>query len=89
MNRPLPFAPLYPSRLCWGFLLAVILLLASPAFARSWMIARFDAHYTVADDGAVLVEEEIHPAFQGAFNGIERDIPLEYPGPDGTAYKPI
>ena len=87
MNRPSRFAPLNPSRLCWGFLLAVILLLASPAFARSWMIARFDAHYTVADDGAVLVEEEIHPAFQGTFNGIERDIPLEYPGPDGTAYK--
>ncbi len=95
MNRPLvsalrstlrsTFAD--PSRICWGFLLAVLLLLATPSFARSWKIARFDARYTMADDGAVLVEEEIHPAFEGSFKGIRREIPVEYPGPDGTAYK--
>ncbi len=76
-----------PSRMRWGLLLAALLLLAAPLFARSWKIARFDARYTVADDGTVLVEEEIHPSFEGTFNGILREIPVEYPGPDGTAYK--
>jgi uncharacterized membrane protein len=77
---------LNPSRLRWGFLLAALLMLAAPSFARSWKIARFDARYTVAENGTVLIEEEIHPVYQGVFNGIERSIPVEYPGPDGTAY---
>jgi uncharacterized membrane protein len=77
----------------WGFwlapllFLAMSLLLASPLFARSWTVARFDSRYTVADDGSVLIDEEIHPSFQGTYNGIERYIPVEYPGPDGIAYK--
>ena len=78
---------LNPSLTRWGFLLAALLLLAAPSFARSWKIARFDARYTIAEDGTVLIEEELHPAFQGAYNGILREIPVEYPGPDGTAYK--
>ena len=76
-----------PSRVRWGLLLATLLLLAAPLFARSWKVARFDARYTVGDDGTVLIEEEIHPSFEGTFNGILREIPVEYPGPDGTAYK--
>lgn len=76
-----------PSRMRWGFLLAALLLLAAPSFARSWKITRFDARYTIAEDSTVLIEEEIHPSFEGSFNGITRDIPVEYPGPDGTAYK--
>ena len=76
-----------PSRTRWGLLLVALLLLTAPSFARSWKISRFDARYTVADDGTVLIEEEIHPSFEGSFNGIVRDIPVEYPGPDGTAYK--
>ena len=63
------------------------MLLTAPAFARSWHITHFDARCTVAEDGTVLVEEEIHPLFQGAYNGILRDIPVEYPGPDGTNYR--
>jgi uncharacterized membrane protein YgcG len=77
---------LNPSRLRWGFLLAALLLMALPGFARSWSIARFDARYTIAENGTVLIEEEIHPVYHGVFNGIERSIPVEYPGPDGTAY---
>jgi uncharacterized membrane protein len=87
MNQPLRLTPPNPSRLRWGFLLAALLLLATPGFARSWTIARFDSRYTVADDGAVLITEEIHPSFEGTYNGIVRDIPVEYPGPDGTDYK--
>ena len=86
-TQPLPFAPPNPSRLRWGLWLAALLLLASPLFARSWTVARFDSRYTVADDGSVLIDEEIHPSFQGTYNGIDRYIPVEYPGPDGTAYK--
>ena len=48
-----------------GLLLAALLWLAAPCFARSWSIARFDTRCTVADDGSVLVEEEIHPSFEG------------------------
>jgi uncharacterized membrane protein len=86
MNRTFR-SRLNPSLTRWGFLLATLLLLAAPSFARSWKVARFDARYTISEDGTVLIEEEIHPAFQGAYNGILRDIPIEYPGPDGTAYK--
>jgi uncharacterized membrane protein YgcG len=78
-----------PSRFRWGLLLAIVLLLAAPLFARSWHISRFDARCTVGDDGTLLVEEEIHPVFEGEFHGIVREIPVEYPGPDGTAYKLI
>ncbi|PSH03963.1 MAG: hypothetical protein CXZ00_09095 [Acidobacteria bacterium] len=87
MNRPLRCSFLNPSRSRWGFMLAALLLLAVPSFARSWSISRFDARYTIADDGAVLIEEEIHPSFSGTYNGITRDIPVEYPGPNGTDYK--
>lgn len=87
MNWTQPSTALNPGRLRWGLLLAVLLLVAAPCFARSWKIARFDARYTVADDGTVLIEEEIHASYSGAFNGILRDIPVEYPGPNGTDYK--
>ncbi len=87
MNRTQRSTFLNPGRLRWGCLLAVLLLVAAPSFARSWKISRFDAHYAVADDGTVLVEEEIQPSFEGSFNGILRDIPVEYPGPNGTDYK--
>jgi uncharacterized membrane protein len=71
----------------WGFLLAALLMFAAPTFARNWKISRFDARYTIAEDGTVLVDEEIHPSFEGTYNGILREIPVEYPGPDGTDYK--
>jgi uncharacterized membrane protein YgcG len=89
MTSTLPHAASGPSRFRWGLLLAALLLLATPLFARSWHISRFDVRCTIGDDGAALIEEEIHPVFDGAFNGILREIPVEYPGPDGTAYKLI
>jgi uncharacterized membrane protein YgcG len=87
MNRTLSTTRPNFSPLRWACLLAALLLLGAPCFARSWKIARFDARYAVADDGTVLIEEEIHPVFTGSYNGILREIPVEYPGPDGTAYK--
>lgn len=78
---------LHPSRLGWGFLLAAVLLFTSPLFARTWEIARFDTRCTVSADGSVVIEEEIHPSFHGEYHGIERWIPVEYPGPAGTDYK--
>jgi len=87
MTRSSHLSLFNPSRLRWGLLLSLVLLLASPGFGRSWKIARFDARYTIDRDGALLVDEEIHPSFEGSYNGIVRDIPLEYPGPDGTSYK--
>ena len=69
------------------FLLGTLLLLATPGFARSWKIARFDTTCTIGDDGSALIEEEIHPSFDGTYHGIDRYIPIEYPGPDGTDYK--
>ncbi len=80
-------SPMNPSRLRWGLLILLLALLTAPAFARSWRIAHFDTRCTIAEDGTVLVEEEIHPLFQGTYNGILRDIPVEYPGPDGTTYR--
>jgi uncharacterized membrane protein len=87
MNRSMRCTPFNSRHLRVGLLLAALLWLAAPCFARSWSIARFDARYTMGDDGSVLVEEEIHPSFEGTFNGIDRYIPVEYPGPDGTDYK--
>ena len=77
------------SQLCWGLCLAMLLLLALPAFARSWHVSRFDTRCTIAEDGSVLIDEEIHPVFEGEYHGITRDIPVEYPGPEGTTYRLI
>ncbi|MDR3764948.1 MAG: DUF2207 domain-containing protein [Acidobacteriota bacterium] len=85
--KTLPRVTDNPSRWCWGFLLAAIFLFSSPLFARTWEIAHFNARYTVSEDSSVIVEEEIHPSFHGSYNGIERTLPVEYPGPDGTSYK--
>ena len=83
----MPLTRSKPGLLRWGLLLAALLLFASPLLARDWSIARFDSRYTIGGDGTVLVEEEIHPSFEGAYHGIDRFIPVEYPGPDGTDYK--
>jgi uncharacterized membrane protein len=94
-----PFPPRLrtsPGLLRWGLLLAALLLLVSPMFAGfdpsqgpsgSWHIAHFDCRYTIGKDGTVLIDEEIHPSFQGTYHGIDRFIPVEYPGADGTSYK--
>jgi len=69
--------------------LALVVLCAAltiPAFARDWHIARFDTQMAVAQDGVSTVTERIDVVFEGAFHGIYRDIPVEYPGPHGSNY---
>ncbi len=69
--------------------LALIVLgvvLAVPASAREWHIARFDTQMSVAQDGRSAVTERLDVVFDGSFRGIYRDIPVEYPGPHGSNY---
>ena len=41
---------------------------------------------SVARDGTAVVTERLQVAFFGSYNGIYRDIPIEYPGPHGSNY---
>lgn len=66
---------------------ALLLLIASlPVWARSYHVARFHSDIRVDENGSARVMEEITFAFQGQFQGIYRNIPIEYPGPGGTNY---
>jgi hypothetical protein len=68
-------------------LLATILALATPLFAKSWRISDFQDTITVNPDGSSLIKETITLKFVGEWHGIHRTIPIEYPGPDGTNYR--
>lgn len=70
-----------------ALLLGLLCLTPLWAQARAWQIARFDTRITLGDNGTARVDEEIHPRFDGTFHGIVRTLPLDYPGPDGTAFQ--
>ena len=57
-----------------------------PADARSFVLSRFDVELHVLPGGALLVTETVSPRFEGAGNGIERLIPIEYRTPQGFNY---
>ncbi|MBK7487874.1 MAG: DUF2207 domain-containing protein [Nitrospira sp.] len=57
-----------------------------PATARSFVLSRFDVELQVLSDGDLLVTETVSPRFEGAWNGIERLIPVEYRTPQGFNY---
>jgi uncharacterized membrane protein len=61
-------------------------LLAAPAWARSYRISSYDATIQVDDDGSARVTETIAFAFSGQYQGIYRNIPVDYPGPNGVNY---
>src|SRR5437868_13694709 len=63
-----------------------VLLLTVAAHARSWRIADFRSTMDVSDNGSTVVVERISLVFIGAWHGIYRTIPVEYPGPRGTNY---
>ncbi len=71
-------------RILASFLLVV--LFASPVFARSWRVADFKDTISVHADGSALVRERITLTFDGEWHGIHRFIPIEYPGARGTNY---
>ncbi len=66
-------------------LVAVLLLLFSlPAWARSYHISKFNSTIHVEDDGSARIQEQITFVFTGEYQGIYRDIPVDYPGPGGS-----
>jgi uncharacterized membrane protein len=69
---------------------ALVVLLALvfslPAWARSYQISKFNSTIHVEEDGSARVEEQITFVFSGAYQGIYRDIPVDYPGLSGSNY---
>ncbi len=86
LRRRIPTAPsLVP------FLLAALAVLLPVAAGgqeggRSLVIESFDATLRVEEDGWLEVRERIEVAFRGSWNGIYRDIPVEYRTPQGFSY---
>jgi uncharacterized membrane protein YgcG len=64
----------------------LLVIFATPLFARSWRVADFSDTITVHEDGSAAVHERITLAFDGEWHGIHRFIPIEYPGARGTNY---
>lgn len=64
---------------------ALLLLLgATPAAGqRSFVLERFDVRIVVHPDGTMDVRETISPRFSGSWNGIYRNIPIQYRTPQG------
>ena len=54
--------------------------------ARSWHIEDFRSEIQVLDSGRIEVTETIRVRFEGSFNGIFRDIPIEYRSGGGFNY---
>jgi uncharacterized membrane protein len=69
-------------------MLAVVLLLvfSLPALARSYRISKFNSTIHVDEDGSARIQEQITFVFSGQYQGIYRDIPVDYPGPSGSNY---
>jgi Predicted membrane protein (DUF2207) C-terminal domain/Predicted membrane protein (DUF2207) N-terminal domain len=59
----------------------------TPAAAREIAIENFDVDLTVAADGHLDVTEQIRLRFTGAWNGVARDIPVDYHTPEGLGYR--
>ncbi|MBI4538566.1 MAG: DUF2207 domain-containing protein [Gemmatimonadetes bacterium] len=55
--------------------------------ARSLVIESFHADIVVNRDGSLAVTETIRPRFTGAWNGIYRQIPVQYRTPEGFGYR--
>jgi hypothetical protein len=68
--------------LVWFLLL--FLLGAVPAFARSYHVSRFNSTIHVREDGSADITEQITFVFKGQFQGVYRNIPVDYPGPSSV-----
>lgn len=67
-------------------LLLLICAATSAAWARSYRISKYVDTIHVSEDGSARITEQITFAFTGAYQGIYRNIPLDYPGPNGSNY---
>jgi hypothetical protein len=68
-------------------ILIATLLFPEPASAqRTLAIERFDATIDVSANGSILVEEVIRARFTGSWNGIFRNIPIQYRTPQSLNY---
>ncbi len=71
----------------FAFLLGSFLAAGShPASARSLVIEEFQADIQILPSGDLLVTETIRPRFMGSWNGLKRNIPVEYRTPQGFNY---
>jgi len=59
---------------------------STPAWARSYHVSQFNSTIHVQEDGSADIQEKITFVFRGQFQGVYRDIPVEYPGPKGSNY---
>lgn len=75
-----------PGKAALLLLLALLFATCLPAQARSWRIANFDATVRLDERGRARITERISLVFIGQFQGIHRNIPVEYPGPNDTNY---
>ena len=64
----------------------LLLVFSLPAWARSYHISKFNSNIHVEEDGSARIEEQITFVFKGVYQGIYRDIPVDYPGPSGSNY---
>jgi uncharacterized membrane protein YgcG len=85
----IPSSRAWASRLVWLSLLfpvLAVLMSAAPAWGRTYHVFKFNSNIHVQADGSADVTEQITFVFRGQFQGVYRDIPVEYPGPRGTNY---
>ena len=66
--------------------LALFSLFASAAGARELRVEKFDSKIVVSPKGAIDVTETIQVQFIGSWNGLYREIPVEYVTPQGLNY---
>jgi len=63
------------------------LLAANQASTRSLVLIDFAVELQVLASGDLLVTETIRPRFEGTWNGLERQIPIDYRTPNGFNYR--
>lgn len=76
------------------FMVAALLAFVSffptrPTLARSLVLDSFNVELQVLASGDLLVTETIRPRFEGSWNGLERQIPIDYRTPQGFNYRLI
>jgi uncharacterized membrane protein len=67
-------------------MLVLLLVFSLPALARSYRVSNFNSNIHVEEDGSAHVQEQITFVFSGVYQGIYRDIPVDYPGRGGSNY---